>query len=122
MILLASVSTPENPTLTRVPVSDYLCRQVLHLQAGVQKSGALIHLLSPVVRALPVGRITFDKEGSQGSGSQLCLLAEDEGPKGPCPRSSVASVAHMPSSAQEVLGMLEELQSGEFSGDRKSVV
>ena len=116
MILLASVSTPENPTLTRVPVSDYLCRQVLHLQAGVQKSGALIHLLSPVVRALPVGRITFDKEGSQGSGSQLCLLAEDEGPKGPCPKSSVASVAHMPSSAQEVLGMLEELQSGEFSG------
>ena len=95
VILLASVSTPENPTLTRVPVSDYLCRQVLHLQAGVQKSGALIHLLSPVVRALPVGRITFDKEGSQGSGSQLCLLAEDEGPKGPCPRSSVASVAHV---------------------------
>ena len=29
------------------------------------------------------------------SGSQLCLLAEDEGLKGPCPRSSVASAAHM---------------------------
>jgi hypothetical protein len=26
---------------------------------------------------------------------QLCLLAEDEGPKGPCPRSSVASAAHV---------------------------
>ena len=116
MILLASVSTPENPTLTRVPVSDYLCRQVLHLQAGVQKSGALIHLLSPVVRALPVGRITFDKEGSQGSGSQLCLLAEDEGPKGPCPRSSVASVAHVLSSDHEVLGVLGVLQRGESSG------
>ena len=50
------------------------------------------------------------------SGSQLGLLAEDEGPKGPCPISSVASVAHMPSSAQEVLGVLEILQSGEFSG------
>ena len=85
-------------------------------RAGVQKSGALIHLLSPGVRALPVGRLSSGKEGAQGSGSQLCLLAEDEGPKGPCPISSVASVAHMPSSAQEVLGVLEVLQSGEFSG------
>ena len=50
------------------------------------------------------------------SGFPLGLLAEDEGPKGPCPISSVASVAHMPSSAQEVLGVLEVLQSGEFSG------
>ena len=85
-------------------------------RAGVQKSGALIHLLSSGVRTLPVGRLSSGKECAQGSGSQLCLLAEDEGPKGPCPRSSVASVAHMPSSAQEVLGVLEILQSGEFSG------
>ena len=106
MILLASVSTPENPTLTRVPVSDYLCRQVLHLQAGVQKSGALIHLLSPGVRALPVGRLSSGKEGAQGSGSDLHLVAEDEGLKGPCPRSSVASVAQVLSGDHEVLDVL----------------
>ena len=29
------------------------------------------------------------------SGAQIFLLAEDEGQKGPCPRSSVASVAHV---------------------------
>ena len=86
------------------------------MQAGVQKSGALIHLLSPGVRALPVGRISSDKEGAQGSGTQLCLLDENVGSKEPFPRSSVASVAHRPSSAQEVLGVLEILQSGEFSG------
>ena len=86
------------------------------MQAGVQRSGALIHLLNPGVRALPVSRLSSDKEVAQVSGSQLGLLAEDEGPKGPCPISSVASVAHMPSSAQEVLGVLEVLQSGEFSG------
>jgi hypothetical protein len=34
-------------------------------------------------------------EGAQRSGAQLCLLAEDEGPKGPCPRSFVASGTHM---------------------------
>ena len=31
---------------------------------------------------------------SSGIGAQLCLLAKDEGRKGPCPRSSVASVTH----------------------------
>ena len=62
---------------------------------GVQQSVALIHLLSSGVRALPVGQLSSGKEGAQGSGSQLRLLAEDEGPKGPCPRSSVASVACM---------------------------
>ena len=85
-------------------------------RAGVQQSGSLIQLLSSGVRTLPVGQLSSGKECAQGSGSQLCLLAEDEDPKGPCPISSVASVAHMPSSAQEVLGVLEVLQSGEFSG------
>ena len=84
--------------------------------AGVQKSGALIYLLSPGVRALPVGRLSSGKEGTQGSGSQLNLLAEDEGPKGPCPKISVASVAHVLASDHEVLGVLGVLWHGESSG------
>ena len=85
-------------------------------RAGVQQSGALIHLLSSGVRTLPVGQLSSGKEGAQGSGSQLCLLAEDEGLKGPCPRSSVASVAHVLSGDQEVLGVLGVLWHGESSG------
>ena len=84
-------------------------------RAGVQKSGALIHLLNPGVRTLPVGRLFSGKEGAQGSGSQLCLLVEDEGQMGPCPRSSVASVAHGLSSDHEVLGVLGILCHGESS-------
>jgi hypothetical protein len=66
VILLASVSTPESPTLSSIPV----------------------------VKALSAGKLSSGREGEQKSGSQLCLLAEDEGPKGPCPRSSVASAVH----------------------------
>ena len=64
--LLASVSAPGSPTLSKVPV----------------------------VRALSAGKLSSPREGAQRSGAQIHLLAEDEGPKGPCPRSSVASVAH----------------------------
>jgi hypothetical protein len=46
-----------------------------------------------VVRALSAGKLSSGKEGAQRSGSQLCLLAEDEGPRGPCPRISVDSAA-----------------------------
>jgi hypothetical protein len=46
-------------------------------------------------RALPGGRLSSGWEGAQRSGSQFGLLAEDEGLKGPCPRSSVASAAHL---------------------------
>ena len=74
--------------------------------AGVQKSGALIYLLSPGVRALSVGQLSSGKEGELGSGSQLCLLAEDEGQMGPCPRISVALVTHVLSSDHEVLCVL----------------
>jgi hypothetical protein len=49
-------------------------------------------LLSPGVTALSEGWLSSGREGVQRSGSQLCLLDEDEGPKDPCPRSSVASV------------------------------
>ena len=52
-------------------------------RAVVQKSGALIHLLSREVRALPVGPVSSGKEGAQGSESQLHLLAEDEDLRGP---------------------------------------
>ena len=89
----------------------YSCRE------GVQKSGALIHFLSPGIRALPGGQLSSGKEGALGSGSQLCLLAEDEGPKGPCPRSSVASAVHMLSSDPKVLGVLGGLRCGDSSGD-----
>jgi hypothetical protein len=47
--------------------------------------------LSPGVRALPGGRLSSGREGAQESGAQLCLLAADEGPKGPFLRSSLAS-------------------------------
>jgi hypothetical protein len=46
-----------------------------------------------VVRALSAGKFSSGREGAQRSGAQLCLLAEDESPKGLCPRNSVASVA-----------------------------
>jgi hypothetical protein len=46
-----------------------------------------------VARAYSAAKLSSCREGAQRSESQLCLLAEDEGPKGPCPRSSVASVA-----------------------------
>jgi hypothetical protein len=72
-------------------------------RAGVQQSGALILLLSSGVRTLPVGWLSSDKECVQESGSQLHLLAEDEGPIGPWPRSSVVSITHMLSGDQEVL-------------------
>lgn len=67
VILLASVSTPGSPTLSWVPV----------------------------VRALSAGKLSACMEGIQKSGTQIHLLAEDEGSKGPCPRSSVASATHM---------------------------
>ena len=47
--------------------------------------------LSPEVRALPVGKLSSCGEGAQRPEDQQSLLAEDEGPKGPCPRSSVVS-------------------------------
>jgi hypothetical protein len=94
MILLASVSTAESPTLTLVPVVRALSAGKLSsCREGVQKSGALVHFLSTGVRALPVGQLSSGKESAWGPGSQLCLLAEDESPKGPCPRSFVASAA-----------------------------
>jgi hypothetical protein len=96
VILLTSFSTPGSPTLSWVPVVRALSAGKLSSCRGdSQKSGAQIHLLSPRVRALPRGKLFSDKEGAQGSGSPLCLLAEDEGPKGPCLRSSVASAAHV---------------------------
>jgi hypothetical protein len=48
-----------------------------------------------VVRAFSAGKLSSGREVGQKSGTQLYLLAEDEVPKGPCPRSSDASVAHM---------------------------
>jgi hypothetical protein len=117
VILLASVSTPGSLTLTRVPVVRALSAvKFSSCRAGVHKSGALIHLLSAGVRALPVGRLSSGKEAAQGPGSQLCLLAEDEDLKGPCPRSFVASVAQVFSSDHEVLDVLGALQHGKSSG------
>ena len=71
-----------------------------------------------MVRALPVGRLSYGKEGTQGFRSQLCLLAEDEGQTGPCPRSSVT---HMFSGDQEVLCVLGVLRHGESSGALKAI-
>ena len=84
---------------------------------GDQKSGPLIHFMSPGIRALPGGRLFSGREGALGSVSQLHLRAEDEGLKGPCPRSSVASAAHVLLSDSKVLGALGGLLCGESSGD-----
>ena len=46
-----------------------------------------------MVRAFSAGKLSSCRKGTQRSGAQLCLLAEEEGLKGPCPRSSVASEA-----------------------------
>jgi hypothetical protein len=64
VILLVSVIPPGSPTLSWVPG----------------------------VRALSAGKLC-GREGVQRSGAQPFLLAEGEGPKGPFPRSSVASAA-----------------------------
>lgn len=86
-------------------------------RAGFQKSGALVHLLRPGVRALPGGQVSTSKDCTQGSGSQLHLLAEDEVPKGPCLRSSVASAANVLLRDPKVLGVLGGMRHGESSGD-----
>ena len=69
-----------------------------------------------MVRALSAGKPSSGREGTQRSGAQFCLLAEDEGQKGPCPRSSVASATHVLSSDHEVLDLLGVLWRGESSG------
>jgi hypothetical protein len=97
-------------------VQSTLCRKLSSFRAVVPKFGALIHLLSPGVRAFSIGQLSSDKEGTQGSGSHLCLLAEDEDQIGPCPRSSVSSVAHVLSRDHKVLGVLGVLRCGEPSG------
>ena len=53
VILLAFVSSPGSPALSRVSV----------------------------VRVLSAGKLSSCREGAQRSGVQPCLLAEDEGPK-----------------------------------------
>ena len=69
LILLASVSTPGSPTLTGVTVVRALSAGKLSsYRAGVQKSGALIHLLSPRIRALPVGRLSSARKVPRGLG------------------------------------------------------
>ena len=83
-------------TLSWVPVIRTLSAgKLISCREGAQNFGAQIYLLSPSVRALPGGWHSDGMEGAQGSGSQCCLLSEDEGSKGPCPRSSVASAAHV---------------------------
>ena len=65
-----------------------LCESVSHCLQSWETSS----LLSQGVRELPGCKLSSDREGAHRSEDQLCLLTEDEGPKGPCPRSSVASV------------------------------
>ena len=50
-----------------------------------------------MVKALSVGKLSSCRERVQSSdsGALIHFLAEDEGLKEPCPRSSVASVAHV---------------------------
>jgi hypothetical protein len=48
-----------------------------------------------MVRALSKGKLSSCRDGAQKSGAKIHLLAEDEGPKGPHPRNSVASMAHV---------------------------
>jgi hypothetical protein len=93
-----------------------LWRQALLFQGRCPTVWSLIHLRSSGVGTLPVGQLSSGKECVQGSGSQLHLLAEDEGPTGPWPRCSVASIAHILSGDQEVLSVIGVLQPGDSSG------
>ena len=108
--------TWETSSLLSFSGQSTLCRQALLLQGSCPEVWSSDPPPESWGQSPPVGRLFSGKEGAQGSGSQLCLLAEDEGPKGPCPRSSVASVTHVLSSDQEVLGVLGVLQRGESSG------
>jgi hypothetical protein len=93
-----------------------LCRQALLLQ---DKCPAVWSFDSPPEfwdQNSPCSWLSSGKECVQVSGSQLCLLAEDEDSRGPWPRSSVASIAHVLSGDQEVLGVLGVLWLGESSG------
>ena len=117
LILSVSVSTPWSPPLTLVLVVKALAAgKLFSYRKGFQKSWALIHLLNPGARDLPRCWLFSGKVGAQGSVSQLNLLAEDEGPKTPCPRSSVVSATDVFSSVPKVLGALGGLQHGELSG------
>jgi hypothetical protein len=89
VILLVSVSTPRSPTLPWIPVVSALSAGKLSasspLQTGLWEtwdSGWCSHL-SPGVRALPGGWLSSGREGVQKTGSQLYLLAEDEGRSDP---------------------------------------
>jgi hypothetical protein len=46
-----------------------------------------------VIKALSAGKLSSYREGTQRSGAQICFLAEEEGQKVLCPRSSAASEA-----------------------------
>ena len=60
--------------------------------SGNKVCTSLLQAGEATVRAIPGGLLSSGREGAQWSGS-LCVLAEGEGPKGPCSRSSVASTA-----------------------------
>jgi hypothetical protein len=97
-------------------VQSTLCRQALLLQGRCPEVWSSDPLPESWGQSLPCRLPSSGNEGAQGSGSQLCLLAEDEGLTGPCPRSSVASVPHVLSGDHEVLGVLGVLWHGESSG------
>jgi hypothetical protein len=92
-----------------VSVSKILMFAFHHLViSGVRCSSCLcLELVPPVILLAPVSIPGSPRDQStlqassplagkvHRAGAQLCLLAEDEGPKGPCPRSSVATAAHV---------------------------
>jgi hypothetical protein len=86
-----------------------LCRQALLLQGRCPALWSSDLPPESWGQSPPCQLTLLWQKGTQGSGSQWCLLAEDKGQKGPCPRSSVASVANMLSSDHEVLSVLEVL-------------
>jgi hypothetical protein len=87
-----------------------LCKQALLLQDRYPE----VWTSDPLPESW--GRLSSCKEGAQWFGFQLCLLAEDGGLMGPCPRTSVASVVHVLSGDHKVLGVLGVMQYGESSG------
>jgi hypothetical protein len=81
--------------ISGVRCSSWLWMELVPPVTSVSTPGSPTLSWVPVVRALSAGNLSSGREDTQRSGAQLCLLAEDEGPKCPCPRTSVASVAHL---------------------------
>jgi hypothetical protein len=101
-VVLVSVSKILTWAFCHLIISGVICSSWLWLElvppvillASIITHGSPSFCWVPMVRVLSAGKFSSGMECAQRSGALLCLLAEDEGTKGLCQRSSVPSVAH----------------------------